>query len=74
MTTGKPFIQQTLCVQPELRFINLQLEMNALSSGPDIHIRLKEHAFAPSAAAAGEVKLSKGCLVCVESVQEEFAW
>lgn len=72
MTIGKPFIQQTVC-KPGLLFINLQLEINALSCGPDTHISLTEHAFTPSAGAAGEVKLSKCCLVSVESMQEELA-
>lgn len=37
------------------------------------HSHLSEHAFAPSVAATREVKLSKGCLVSVESVQEKLA-
>lgn len=74
MTIGKSFIPQAVCVcKPELQFINLQLEINVLPCGPDIHIRLIEHAFTPSAAVSGEVRLSKGCLGSVGSVQEELA-
>lgn len=75
MTRGKPFIPQTVCVcKPGLQFINLRLEINVLPCGPDIFICLLEHAFTPSAAAAsGEVKLSNGCSVSMESVQEGFA-
>lgn len=59
--------------KPGLKFINLLLKMNALSCGPDAHIHLTEHAFAPSVAATGEVKVSEHCLVSMESIQEELA-
>ena len=45
--------------KPGLQFINLLLETNALSWGPDIRIHLMEHAFAPSAAATREVRYQK---------------
>lgn len=77
MTRGKSFIPQTVCgvcvCKPGLQFINLRLEINVLPCGPDIFICLLEHAFTPSAAASEKVKLSKGCLVSVESVQEELS-